>query len=105
MQPHIEVQVFTVTASCACKPGTCAPEPDAVLVTVQRVLADAFGSRVPVRNVNVLSPEVFNYPQVIAAIRSRTHRVPIVAINGIPYMSERVDEGRLMQAVGQALVS
>ncbi len=102
MQSRIEVQVFTV-AGCACKADTCAPEPDEVLVAVQRVLSNAFGPRVPVRNVNVLSPEVFNYPQVIAAIRARTHRVPVVAINGVPYMSERVDGDRLLQAVGQAL--
>ena len=102
MASRIEVQVFTVPG-CGCQPGACAPAPDQALLAVQRVLSDAFGSRVPVRDVNVLSPEVFNYPQVIAAIQNKTHRVPVVAINGVPCMSEMVGAGRLVEAVREAL--
>ena len=104
MQSRVEVQVFTV-AGCGCKTGTCGPQPDDVVEMVRGLLAGHFGVQVPVRNVNVLSPDVFSYPQVIAAIRARAHRVPVVAINGVPYMSERVDGDRLVRVVAQALAS
>ena len=99
--------MFTV-AACSCK-GGCgagAEDPQDVLVEqVRTLMAGHFGSRVPVRKVNVLSEEVFGYPQVIAAIRARTHKVPVVAVNGIPYMSESVDGNRLIGAIAQALSS